>query len=100
VAESSKEVHDGGRAAAIAVPPGDFNELLAIWTHFSRRLAQARCANALRPGRQGRRSQRRDHPQNVDDFCIGMESGNSLKRPEIASAPQADVTASLTLAVC
>ena len=35
MAESSKEAHDGGRAAATAVPPWDFNELLSIRTHLS-----------------------------------------------------------------
>ena len=47
MAESSKEAHDGGGAAVIAGPPGDFNELLSIWTHFSRGFARTHDARTL-----------------------------------------------------
>ena len=44
MAESLEEAHDGGRAAAAAGPPWDFNELLPIPTHFSCGFARTHAA--------------------------------------------------------
>ena len=84
MAESSRWAHDGGRTAAAAGPPGDFNELLAIWTHFFRGLARTDDArpryavDAIGGGRSSAISRDMSARRSVSDL---MQKSPTLRRP-------------------